>query len=347
MDDSKAMFTMRMTRTCHWADAAALTNDVSKLWTPRHMLSFPQSSKVYERTPATVVADGSQMTLTEELRVTFYNEWDYVSYPMDKRTFTVKISTGSGTELLEPVTVIMDPVTLPTDLFGFKPTSQMGATVLSAGVPLGPSGVFGKSQMIQVEATATRRFYYPAVQQIVPVTLCVLMSYGAFFVKVKNWLNARLVVGGIPLLMAASYMRKNSGMAPPGTPLTMMDYWMSINAILIGLGCCHHCYCSYICERSGETAATDFDVAAAWCYPLTYGASYVWAYAVVNWRDSPLIELDGIGHSLWQITITYGAALILVLIFISIYAGMSFNKPKFMETEGDADEVAKSHYPGI
>ena len=165
-----------MTRICHWADAAALTVDASKLWTPAHMLSFPQGSQVVERSPASLVSEGSKLTLTEELRVTFYNQWNYLQYPLDKRTFMVQMSSGTGTQLLEPVTVIMDPVSLPKELFGFKPTSQLQAHVERAGDALGPDGVWGKSQMIKLEATATRKFYYPAVRQLLPVTLCVIKA---------------------------------------------------------------------------------------------------------------------------------------------------------------------------
>merc|ERR1712159_651286 len=145
-----------MTREFMWTDASALTNDISTLWNPSMMYSFPRAVKVEQTSPNSLEADGQECSMTEHLRVTFANPWNFTAYPMDKGSFKADIWSGFGTDILEPVTVLMDPLTLPKEVFGYRPKSRMVASVKEYGESEGPNGVLGQSQMITLSVEVER-----------------------------------------------------------------------------------------------------------------------------------------------------------------------------------------------
>merc|ERR1711871_386366 len=193
MNDQKKQFTMEFTRVFTWPDQAAPSNDPAKLWSPRTMFSFPNSVKIEQVSQPYLENDGQSMMLTEHLRVTFVNGWNYEKFPLDERDIVAQMWSGSGTEVLEPVTVQMDPISLPKDLFGFRPKSKLAATVTPWGEALGPQGAWGKSQMVELKVTATRIPTSYIIKIVLPVTLCAIVAYTGFFLKIGQ-LTPRLAL---------------------------------------------------------------------------------------------------------------------------------------------------------
>jgi len=327
LDDQKSTFTMEMQRTFTWSDQAAQTTDLLQLWTPKMMFSFPNSIKVEELAPGELENDLNMVTLTENLRVTFQNKWDHSKFPRDGFKLYAQMWSGAGTSVLEPVTLRMDPASVPDDLFGFTPTSDIVPVMRNWGEPLGPGGVWGPSQMIELEVEVVRSLSYPVVKIFVPATLCALVAFTGFFVKIAQ-LMARLATAVFAFLILVTYMMvlAESANMPQRTYLLWAEYWLVCQAIIITVACIHHCMCHYLNERYGETKAMHLDIAMRICFPVAYGLTYLWTQGIVVWSAT--------GAAVANVL----SALLLVFLFLSIYG--TLEKRTTVRYE-------KSHYPGI
>jgi len=339
VQDEQSTFTMKLTREFIWADAAARNNDISKLWNPAMMYSFPNAIKVEQTSPDSLEADGQDVSLAQHLRVTFANKWNFTAYPMDAGPFVAEMWSGFGTDILEPVTVLIDPVQLPGDVFGYKPTSKLTASILPWGEQEGSS--VGQSQMVTLSVQMERIPSYAGAHIALPVTLCVAVAYAGFFINIEQ-LMPRLATAVIALLILSSYMRVISTMIPQRSYLCMAEYWLIIQAVLIAIGCCHHSAASYINERQGSETVKSFDHAMRWCFPVAYIMSFFVAYF--------MIQKAGM-HTQWGYILAASVLAVLWLFFIMLYSPAS--KPQAARkaevvVEGEAlGETAKAHYPGI
>jgi len=324
MTDNKKQFAMEMTRAFEWSDPAALKNDPSKLWNPRLMFSFINSVKVEDRSHIDLVSEGTKLTLTEHVRVTLTNPWDFSKFPLDQRTFNAQIWSGSGTEMLEPVIVEMDEIELPEDLFGFTPSSKLVATVSPWGEPLGPEGVWGKSQMIQLQATAIRNPSVGIVTMLLPVTLCTAIAYTGFYLKVAQ-LMPRLALSVLSFLILSTYMRVITTSIPTRSYLVWMEYWLTFQAVIVAIACCHHSVAHFMNEKSGEAKSVNLDMAMRIVFPVTYILTYCWAESIVVW---------GFFGIIFNIT----SMVLMVLFFFVIFAALERRSTVRHE---------KTHYPGI
>ena len=342
VQDPQSTFTMKMTREFMWTDAAALSNDVSKLWNPGMMFSFPNAIKVDKTSPDSLEALGQDISLTEHLRVTFANPWNFTAYPMDKGAFAAQMWSGFGTDILEPVTVLIDPLKLPTDVFGYKPTTKLTASVENFGEPEGPNGVIGQSQMVTLSVQMERIPNYAGAHIALPVTLCMAVAYAGFFINIDQ-LMPRLALSVIPLLILSSYMRVISTIIPQRSYLCMAEYWLIMQAVLVAIACCHHSVASYIKEGQGSTTVKSFDVAMRWSFPIAYIMSFFAAYYMIEKADM---------HAQWGYILAAAVLAVLWLFFIMIYSpakppSVTARKAEVV-VEGEAlDETAKAHYPGI
>jgi len=327
LNDQKSTFTLEMERKFIWSDQAAQTNDLQQIWTPKMMFSFPNSIKCEDIVPPDLQNDLNMVTLTETLRVTFHNKWDHSKFPRDGFKLYAQMWSGAGTRRLEPVTVRMDPTVLPNDLFGFTPQGDILPLVTNWGEPLGPGGVWGQSQMIELEVEVVRSLIYPLVKIFVPATLCALVAFAGFFIKISQ-LMPRLATAVFAFLILVVYMMvlAESANMPQRTYLVWAEYWLVCQAIIITVACIHHCMCHYLNERYGETKAMHLDIAMRVCFPVAYGLTYLWTQGIVVWGGLTAILTNAL------------SAVFLVFLFLSIYG--TLEKRTTVRYE-------KSHYPGI
>lgn len=200
--DKKKQFVVEMTRSFRWPDAEAAKMDPALLWNPSRSFSFPDAVSVALMKPRTTQRDGIYLVMEEQLRVTLANSWDYKQFPFDSHTLMVKMNSNSLSSVLEPVSLTMDPVTLPDDLFGFSPKTRLDRAIV-LGQGLGPQGVWGKTQSIQLSAKLTRSPTHDIFKTLLPVTLCAAVTYGAFFLRIAQ-LMPRLISAMMALLMVSS-----------------------------------------------------------------------------------------------------------------------------------------------
>jgi len=125
--------------------------------------------------------------------------------------------------------------------------------------------------------------------------------------------------------MVFLFMNMVSSSLSDGSTLVWLEYWLGIQMILIGIGCCHHLLCHYLDVHHGESKYMHMDTAMRWMYPITFVLSFVWATSIVSWGI--------VGKIVLGIT-----APVCVLIFTLIY----------MVLERKASRVEeKTYYPGI
>jgi len=298
---------------------------------------------------------GQQLTLTEHLQVTFTSNFDYHLFPLDTQTLVAQMWSGVGTDLLEPVTVLMDPVLLPLQLFGFGeeegvPT-VLKVEIVKWGDRLGPSGVWGQSQMIQLTAYLHRRPDSAVVRILLPASICGILAYVAFFIKVDQ-LMARLALGVAALLGLSSCMRTLSEMLPPRSYLGIVEYWLYFLIVLVAIGCCHHSACSYISERRGGDSK-NFDRTMRVIFPLAFACSFLWAY---------MVQVDVERDDMADVILIAGVVLgPLAILFAWLYTSLQYFSsssdtgkmgavaPATQRNEEHREDPknVKDHYPGI
>jgi len=324
--DEDKQFVVEMTRSFKWVDQKAETTDTDMLWNPRMAFTFPDSVKVEGLAPVSFSTDGAKVTVTEELRVTLANPgWDYAHFPFDSRTFEIRMAS-TLTKVLEPITLRMNEVELPKNLFGFVPSSTLAGSIAMPGNGMGPQGVWGHKQTVVLSATATRRATSSVMRLFVPISLCALIVYAGFFMKIAL-LQSRITTSVLALLIQFTYMNVLSSTMPGSLRnyLVWADYWIMIQAMLVALACCHHSMCHFLNERYGETKYVHLDMAMRATYPIAYILSFLWAESIVAWKIPGFI-------------FTSASILIIVIVFVAIFAVLE---------RRSAARYEKTHYPGI
>jgi hypothetical protein len=284
--------------------------------------SFPDSVKVKEMVPTTIQREGLYLVLTQRLRVTFINPWDYSRFPFDTRTLSVRMSTSLAS-VLEPVTLKMDPVSLPDNLFGFSPKSKLSGSIVKEAA-LGPQGVWGQAQMIELKASLSRAPGHEIVHMLLPVMLCSTVTYGGFFLRIHQLL-ARFVSAIIALLVLFLMMSVISGSKPEDTGLVWLEHWLGIQMILVAIACCHHLVCQYIYDRYGETKYVHLDTCMRICFPVVFVLSFLWAESIVAW--------NAVGYAVISST-----ALLSAIMFGVIFTVLERRAARYEE---------KTYFPGI
>lgn len=161
----------------------------------------------------------------------------------------------------------------------------------------------------------------------VPISLCALIVYAGFFMKIAL-LQSRITTSVLALLIQFTYMNVLSSTMPGSLRnyLVWADYWIMIQAMLVALACCHHSMCHFLNERYGETKYVHLDMAMRVSYPIAYILSFFWAESIVAWKD-------WIRYTFMSVSI-----LIIVIVFVAIFAVLE---------RRTAARYEKTHYPGI
>lgn len=179
--------------------------------------------------------------------------------------------------------------------------------------------------MVELKVTATRIPTSYIIKIVLPVTLCAIVAYTGFFLKIGQ-LMPRLALSVLSFLILSTYMRVIVTSIPARSYLVWVEYWLTMQAVMVAFACCHHSACHYLNEKYSESKSNHLDIAMRICFPIAYFESYLWAEAIVSFGS--------VGGHFFNI-ITVG---LLVLFFIVIFVAM--------ERRSSA-RTEKSHYPGI
>jgi len=323
LSDETQQFTMEFTRKFKWKDAKAESIDIGSLWNPRMMFSFPNSLRVEQLAPVELHQLDQTIMLTEHLRVTFQLSTDYKKYPFDNITLSAQMWSTYGTDLLEPITLKYVPAQLASTS-GFNFDSRLVATVGKHGLPLGPKGEWGNSQMIELQVSATRSKTVFGNEVFLPITTCAVVVFSSLFVKIDNVLP-RILLSIIALLALFVYL---PSIGPPNhSSFSWAEFWLIVQAVMAGLACCHHAICLFINDKYGETKTVHLDISMRAAYLLMYALSYAWAFAYTTESWSTMTYV-GVVFSF----------ILVVMVFVLTFGVLQ---------KRSAARHEKTHYPGI
>jgi len=159
INDERQTFTIEMARRFSWYDKNSSTSSLDKLWRADKFITFVGAIKTVSLEPPEVYAHDAEVMVKDVKRITFDSRlWDYSLFPFDTHNLRITMQTMELTDVLEPITVAVDSSTFTNDASAWKTSTGLTVTYSTSSHSLGPEGLWGKSQEIDISVRVERRW---------------------------------------------------------------------------------------------------------------------------------------------------------------------------------------------
>jgi len=261
--------------------------------------------------PAEVyVLEDGEIQSTEYQRVRFAPQWDYSFFPFESHQLHIAMQTRDLTDLLEPLTVEVDENVFSNELAGWTVSRNM-QVMYSGGTKLGPAGLWGSSQHVDITLEIFRTRAYGTIRVFFPSLLCALLVYAGFFMEITE-LMSRLLLPIFSAVILTNFMISVNNEAPHVGYMTLSDWFVSCQLVIMCGSALGHMAAEVLKFSRSFRSIINMDRTFRMVYWPIFVMSFVVAGLLTEWQH----DSSSSSHLLGGIVIAAVALTLPVLVFL-------------------------------